>query len=95
MDNSWISWVNSDTVLGLLRNGLLAAGAVAVKQGLVTSDQNTIVAGAIVSLVSISLSAISNHSKAKAKAVVAAVQDHPNLTIVRAANGAPTISVAN
>ena len=70
--------------LGLLRNALLSAGAAFVTSGALTQNELGMVVGAIITIASVVASAISNRSKAKANAVVAAVEAHPDLKIIPA-----------
>lgn len=92
-----LSWINSETGLGLLRNLLMAAGSGLVTQGVLTQGGLNDTIGAVLVILGVVLSAISNRNKAKAEAVVKAVNDHPALTIIppeQTITGKTAISIA-
>ncbi len=84
MGSILLSFLNSSVALGILRNILMALGAVLVTRGFV--DQNTLaeIVGGVLSAVSAVLSAISNNNKATDKAIVKAVEQHPAITVIAA-----------
>ncbi len=91
-----LSFLNSSVALGIIRNILMALGAVIVTKG--WADQNTVteIVGAAISGISAILSAISNNNKATDKAIVKAVEAHPAITVVPAtatATGKPIVAV--
>lgn len=88
-------WITSEVGLGLLRNMLMAAGASLVTQGIITQGQLTGAVGALAVIVGIIISAISNHDKAQAKAVVSAVNANPALVTLATSGGAPMVLVKN
>jgi len=93
-----LSFLNSSVALGIIRNLLMALGAVIVTKG--WADQNTVteLVGAALSGISAILSAISNNNKATDKAIVKAVEAHPAITVVPAtetATGKPIVAVNN
>ncbi len=98
MGSILLSFLNSSVALGIIRNILMAAGAVIVTKG--WADQNTVteIVGGAISAISAILSAISNNNKATDKAIVKAVEAHPAITVVPAtetATGKPIVAVNN
>lgn len=90
------SWLSTEVGLGLLRNVLMGAGASLVTQGVLTQGGLSDVVGALIVIAGVVVSAIANRNKAKANAVVAAVEAHPGLKLVPAsatATGKPAIAI--
>lgn len=91
------SWLSSEVLIGILRSLLTTAGSGLVADGVLTGGQLQQGVGAIVLIAGIVTSVISNRSKAKANAVVKAVEAHPNITVVPASQsytGKPIVRVA-
>lgn len=90
---SWLTW---QVAQGLLRNALLAAGMSLVTSGILTQGQLSDVVGATLVIAGVIFSAVSNKNKAKAQAIVTAVEAHPNITVTPAhasATGKPIVTV--
>lgn len=95
---NWLGFLNNSVVLGFVRNLLMAAGAVLVTKGWVDNSTLIEVVGWVMSGISAILSAISNNNKAKADAIVKAVEAHPDITVIApptaAPNAAPKVIVS-
>lgn len=85
------NWLNNSTILGLLRNVLISAGAWLTTSGLFTGAQWEQVVGAVIVVVSAVLSFLANKKAADAKEVAKAVEAHPALTVVAKTDGTATI----
>lgn len=80
------SWFNNAVILGILRNILMAVGAGLVTKGLIDNATLVEVVGAIVAIVSAILSGVSNYNKHTSDAIVKAVEAHPAITVIPAAD---------
>lgn len=76
--------LNWQLIQGYLRSGLMALGGGLVTNGVITSTELNTVVGAVLAVVGVILSAISNNTKAKAVEVVKAVDAHPAVTVIPA-----------
>jgi hypothetical protein len=88
--------LGSEAVQSYLRSALMAFGAGFVTDGMLTSTQLNAVVGGVMVLVSVLLSKISSYNKATYKAVAQAVDAHPDITVVPAADtgtGKPKVFV--
>lgn len=93
MLGTWLTW---EVAQGLLRNILLGLGASLVTSGAISQTSLETGVGAIVVIAGIAFSAISNRNKATANAVVRAVEDHPQLSVLPAdytATGKPVVII--
>jgi hypothetical protein len=91
----WLTW---QVAQGLLRNALLATGVSLVTSGILTKGQLSDVVGAVVVIAGVIFSAVSNKNKAKAQAIVTAVEAHPKITVFPAdadGTGKPIVVVVN
>jgi hypothetical protein len=89
----WLTW---QVAQGLLRNLLLGAGVSLVTTGVLTQGQLSDVVGAVVVIAGVIFTAVSSKNKAKAQAIVAAVEAHPGIRIIPAnasISGAPVVLV--
>lgn len=96
MGSILLGFLNSSVALGIIRNVLMALGAVLVTKGVV--DQNTLaeIVGGLISAISAVLSAISNNNKSTDKAIVKAVENHPAINVIPAtetSTGKPIVTV--
>lgn len=84
-------WLNNSTILGLLRNVLISAGAWLTTSGLFTGAQWEQIVGTVIVVVSAILSFLANKKAADAKEIAKAVDAHPTLTVVPKSDGTATI----
>lgn len=88
--------LNWQLIQGYLRSILLGAGASLVTSGVLTQDQLVGTVGAVLAVLGLIFQAVANNTKAKALAVVKAVDNHPSITVIPAhlsSTGAPLVSV--
>lgn len=89
--------LNWQLVQGYIRSGLVALGGWIGLDGYVGHDGTTSIIGAIMVILGVVFQALSNNRKVQALAVVKAVDQHPDITVVPAADtslGKPIVSVA-
>ncbi len=78
------SWLSTEVGLGILRSVLLSAGGSLVAHGAISQSGLNAIVGAVIVIVGAVFSAMANHSKAQANAIVKAVEAHPAITVIPA-----------
>jgi peptidoglycan hydrolase-like protein with peptidoglycan-binding domain len=90
--------LNWQLIQGYLRNGLISLGSVLVTNGVLTSAELNTVVGALMIVISVILSAVSNNTKKKAVDVVKAADASPSVTVIPASettSGKPIVKAAS
>lgn len=76
--------LNWQLIQGYVRSGLMAVSGSFVASGLISSDQQGVIVGAVLAIIGVVWSAISNNTKKKAMDVVKAVDAAPGVTLIPA-----------
>lgn len=76
--------IRSQAVMGYIRNALIGLGTAGFINGLVTTEQWTLLVGAVMTILGVVFDAISNSTKQKAIDVVKAVDAAPAVTVIPA-----------
>lgn len=89
--------LNWQLIQGYVRNALLLVAGWIGLDGLVGADGSKIIVGSLLAIIGVIVSAVSNNTKVKAMAVVAAVDAHSDIKVTPAAKtltGKPLVTVA-